>query len=103
MIAARLDVPVVPVRLEGLDRILHHSWKFPVRGSARVSFGAPLRLEGSDYPALARQSKSESGICESDRASGGEEASLHGDDFCLWLGLQEVVDMAQSLIGKGSN
>ena len=55
MIAARLDVPVVPVRLEGLDRILHHSWKFPVRGSARVSFGAPLRLEGSDYPALARR------------------------------------------------
>ncbi|MEO7274990.1 MAG: AMP-binding protein, partial [Vicinamibacterales bacterium] len=55
MIAARLDVPVIPVRLEGLDRILHHSWKFPVRGSARVTFGAPLRLEGTDYPALARR------------------------------------------------
>ena len=34
MIAARLDVPVVPVRLEGLDRILHQSWKFPQRGRA---------------------------------------------------------------------
>jgi len=55
MIAARLDVPVVPVRLEGLDRILHHSWKFPARGAARVSFGAALRLEGSDYQALALQ------------------------------------------------
>jgi 1-acyl-sn-glycerol-3-phosphate acyltransferase len=53
MIAARLGIPVVPVRLEGLDRILHHSWKFPVRGSARVSFGAAIELEGTDYAALA--------------------------------------------------
>ena len=55
MIAARLGIPVVPVRLEGLDRILHHSWKFPVRGSARVSFGAALELEGTDYAALAHR------------------------------------------------
>ena len=34
MIAARLDVPVVPVRLEGLDRVLHHTWKVP---SARAA------------------------------------------------------------------
>jgi long-chain acyl-CoA synthetase len=34
MIAARLDIPVVPVRLEGLDRILHQSWKFPQPGPA---------------------------------------------------------------------
>ena len=27
MIASRLDVPVVPVRLEGLDRVLHHTWQ----------------------------------------------------------------------------
>ena len=47
MIASRLDVPVVPVRLEGLDRVLPPPWKFPVRGPARVSFGAPLRLEGT--------------------------------------------------------
>ena len=47
MIAARLGVPVVPVRLEGLDRILHQSWKFPVRGPARVTFGAPSSLEGT--------------------------------------------------------
>jgi long-chain acyl-CoA synthetase len=53
MIAARLDVPVVPVRLEGLDRILHHSWKFPVRGRASITFGAPMSLKGHDYAALA--------------------------------------------------
>jgi long-chain acyl-CoA synthetase len=55
MIASRLDVPVVPVRLDGLDRILHHTWKFPVRGTARVAFGPPMRLDGHDYPALARE------------------------------------------------
>ena len=35
MIASRLDVPVVPVRLEGLHQILHHIWKLPKRGRAR--------------------------------------------------------------------
>jgi long-chain acyl-CoA synthetase len=54
MIAARLAVPVVPVRLEGLDRILHHRWKFPQRGHARVVFGAPILLKGNDYAANAR-------------------------------------------------
>jgi long-chain acyl-CoA synthetase len=54
MAAARLQVPVVPVRLEGLDRILHQKWKFPQRGTARVAFGRPMRLEGMDYADLAR-------------------------------------------------
>jgi long-chain acyl-CoA synthetase len=55
MIAARLDVPVVPVRLEGLERVLHVRMKWPKRGPVRVSFGAPLRLQGEDYQALARR------------------------------------------------
>jgi long-chain acyl-CoA synthetase len=55
MIASRLDVPVVPVRLEGLEHVLHHTSKFPVRGAVRVAFGAPVHLEGQDYPALARR------------------------------------------------
>jgi long-chain acyl-CoA synthetase len=55
MIASRLDVPVVPVRIEGLDRILHHTWKFPVRGRASVAFGPAMSLKGNDYAALARQ------------------------------------------------
>jgi long-chain acyl-CoA synthetase len=55
MIAARLEVPVVPVRLEGLDRILHHTWKFPRRGRGRVLFGAPMLLTGNDYAANAAQ------------------------------------------------
>ena len=55
MAAARLRVPVVPVRLDGLDRILHHKWKFPRRGHARIAFGRPMTLEGTDYAALAKQ------------------------------------------------
>ena len=61
MIASKLDVPIVPVRLDGLDRILHHSWKFPKRGKARVAFGRPMSLSGSDYGALARQVEEEVG------------------------------------------
>ena len=61
MIASKLDVPVVPVRLDGLERILHHSWKFPTRGRARVAFGRPMSLSGSDYGALARQVEDEVG------------------------------------------
>ncbi|MET0212164.1 MAG: AMP-binding protein [Vicinamibacterales bacterium] len=53
MIAARLEVPVVPVRLEGLERILHQSWKFPQRGRASVTFGAPISLTGHEYAEMA--------------------------------------------------
>lgn len=55
MIASRLDVPVIPVRLEGVNRVLHPRWRFPSPGRVRVAFGAPLRLRGDDYAALARQ------------------------------------------------
>lgn len=55
MIATRLHVSVVPVRLEGLDRILHISWRMARPGRARVTFGEPLVLRGDDYPALAQQ------------------------------------------------
>jgi len=55
MIASRLDVPVVPVRLEGVDRVLHRTWHMARPGHVRVAFGAPMRLTGEDYEALARQ------------------------------------------------
>ena len=53
MIGSRLEVPIVPVRIDGIDRILHQRWRMARPGRARVAFGAPLRLEGDDYPALA--------------------------------------------------
>jgi long-chain acyl-CoA synthetase len=55
MIGARLDVAVVPVRIEGADRVLHPTWRMARPGPVRVAFGAPLRLRGDDYAALARQ------------------------------------------------
>jgi 1-acyl-sn-glycerol-3-phosphate acyltransferase len=53
MIASRLGVPVVPVRVDGLDKVLHHTWKMARPGPVRVAFGAPLELHGEDYEALA--------------------------------------------------
>jgi long-chain acyl-CoA synthetase len=55
MIAARLGVPVIPVRLEGLDQVLPRHARFPSRASARCAFGAPILLTGNDYAALAAQ------------------------------------------------
>jgi long-chain acyl-CoA synthetase len=55
MIASRLSVPVVPVRIEGLDRVLPPTWKMARPGRVRVAFGAPMTLAGSDYEALAAQ------------------------------------------------
>jgi long-chain acyl-CoA synthetase len=55
MMAARLDVPVVPVRLDGVDRVLHMKAKMATPAPVRVAFGAPLRLRGEDYAALAAE------------------------------------------------
>ena len=55
MIASRLEVPVVPVRLDGLDRVLHTTWRMARPGRVRIAFGAPLQLRGENYAALARQ------------------------------------------------
>jgi long-chain acyl-CoA synthetase len=55
MIASRLDVPVVPVRLEGVERVLHRTWHMARPGRVRVIFGEPMRLAGPDYEGLARQ------------------------------------------------
>lgn len=55
MMASRLGVPIVPVRLEGIDRVLHQKWKMAKPGHVRVSFGAPLRLSGNDYANLTHQ------------------------------------------------
>jgi long-chain acyl-CoA synthetase len=55
MIASRLNVPVVPVRIDGLDKVLHHTWKMARPGRIRIAFGAPMHLSGDDYEALAKQ------------------------------------------------
>jgi long-chain acyl-CoA synthetase len=55
MLASRLGIPVVPVKLEGLERVLHKSARMATPGRAKVKIGVPLRLEGSDYAALAKR------------------------------------------------
>jgi 1-acyl-sn-glycerol-3-phosphate acyltransferase len=55
MIGSRLGLPVIPVRLEGVDRVLHTKWKMARPGYVSVTFGAPMRLSGDNYADLARQ------------------------------------------------
>jgi long-chain acyl-CoA synthetase len=55
MIGSRLNLPVFPVRIDGVDRVLHPSWKMARRGPVKVRFGAPIVFQGDDYPSMARQ------------------------------------------------
>jgi long-chain acyl-CoA synthetase len=55
MIASRLDVPVVPVRIDHVDTLLPVGSHFVRPGRVRVAFGEPLRLRGDEYGALAQQ------------------------------------------------
>jgi long-chain acyl-CoA synthetase len=55
MIGARLDVPIIPVRIQGVEKLMPVGSSFVRPGRVRVAFGAPLRLRGDDYAALAAQ------------------------------------------------
>ena len=56
MIGSRLNLKVVPVRIEGLDRVLPQGRKFPKPGRVTVKFGRALDISGGDdYESLARQ------------------------------------------------
>jgi long-chain acyl-CoA synthetase len=55
MIGARLDVPIVPVRIDNVDALLPVGGSFVKPGRVRVAFGAPIQLRGDDYAALTAQ------------------------------------------------
>jgi long-chain acyl-CoA synthetase len=55
LIASKLDVPIVPIRLVGVDRVLHQSWRMARPGPVTVKFGTPIRFGGDNYEAMARQ------------------------------------------------
>jgi long-chain acyl-CoA synthetase len=57
MMASRLNVPVVPIRLIGLDRVLHPTWKMAKPGHVTIRFGAPIHLNGDNYENLAAQAE----------------------------------------------
>lgn len=55
MIGARLELPIIPVRLDGVDRILPTGASFAKPGRVSVTFGPPMRLSGDNYAELAKQ------------------------------------------------
>ena len=54
MIASRLHLPVVPIRLRGVDRILPRHAKRPAPGSVQVTIGRAICLEAEPYSRLAQ-------------------------------------------------
>lgn len=61
MIGSRLRVPVVPIRLRGVDRVWPRYSRMIHPGPVEVAFGPALKLEGDDYAGLAR--KVEAAVC----------------------------------------
>jgi long-chain acyl-CoA synthetase len=55
MIASHLKIPVVPVRILGLEKVLHRDWKFPRPGRVRVNIGAPMSLLGEAFAESAHR------------------------------------------------
>jgi long-chain acyl-CoA synthetase len=55
MLASRTRLPVVPVRLQGLERVFHRDAHWPTHAPSKVTFGAPLLLEGEDYAAEVKR------------------------------------------------
>jgi long-chain acyl-CoA synthetase len=55
MMASRLGLPVVPIRLRGVDRVLPRTRAWPHPGPVEVKIGSPIYLKGESYTALAKQ------------------------------------------------
>ncbi len=55
MLASRMRAPVVPIRIDGVDRVLPVGARSARPGPVRVAFGAPIRFDGDDYAAIARR------------------------------------------------
>jgi long-chain acyl-CoA synthetase len=55
LMAARLGLPIVPVRLRGLDKVLGEGATHATPGRVDITFGPPMRLEPGDWRDLARQ------------------------------------------------
>jgi long-chain acyl-CoA synthetase len=61
MMASRLRIPVVPIRLSGVDRVWHRSSKWPriippqKTGAVEVKFGAPIHPGTKSYTEITEQ------------------------------------------------
>ena len=49
--AAEAGVPMIPIAIRGTRAVLRPDHWFPRRGTLRVTIGAPLQPQGSDWPA----------------------------------------------------
>jgi len=59
LLARELQVPIVPIRLRGVDKVLHRNARWPHPGRVEVAFGSPLiKFEGEDYIELAKRVES---------------------------------------------
>ena len=59
MMASRLRTPVVPIRIRGVNRVLHPDWRMARPGFVRMKIGKPMYLEGEDYAGLVRKVEEE--------------------------------------------
>jgi long-chain acyl-CoA synthetase len=55
MMASRLRMKVVPMRITGLDKILNRTARFPTPGRVTVRFGPALSFDAGDYADIAKQ------------------------------------------------
>jgi 1-acyl-sn-glycerol-3-phosphate acyltransferase len=55
MIASHLGLPVVPIRLRGLHRVLPPHARWPRPGPVKVTIGPPISLHDEPYARLARR------------------------------------------------
>jgi long-chain acyl-CoA synthetase len=55
MLASHLQLPVVPIRIEGLDRVLNRDARWPSPGRVVVKIGEPLHLHGDSFADMARR------------------------------------------------
>jgi long-chain acyl-CoA synthetase len=55
LLAARLNVPVVPIHLEGVDHVLPRETIIPRPGRTRVTFGDPIRPHSEEPQRLAHK------------------------------------------------
>ena len=55
LIARRLGVPVVPVRLRGVEKVLPRHAHWPRPGRVEVVFGSPPKLQSEEYAAVAKE------------------------------------------------
>ena len=55
MLASRLQAAVVPVRIDGVDRVLPVGARWAHPGPVRVAFGDPVRFDGGGYEEIARR------------------------------------------------